>query len=413
VPGDGCSASCQEEKFQPGWIVITEIMKDPAAVDDSLGEWFELYNASTINVDINGWKIKDKGTNLHTINSPKPLILTPGAFFVLGVNANKGANGGADVQYQYDNFTLANGADAVILEWSGVTIDEVAYDGINFPSSAGKALALTAEKVALGGSIDNDQGTNWCGASEAFGAGDFGTPGKMNASCKGGPVCGNNAVEAGEECDDGNVKAGDGCDDKCKKEVQQTTGGIVITEIMVNPDAAPDTYGEWFEIYNASNAAIDINGFKLKDYKSDLHVIQNGAQLLVQPGQYVTLVRKSSTDVNNGVVGTYGWGDASKVGAGPFALDNDADAICIFDTADLQIDCIAYNPLYNYGIGTSMMLMPNCLDAKQNDDAACWFGASDACPYGNIDPATSTFKKGPSTGKPDRGTPGAENLCSK
>ncbi len=48
-------------------------------------------------------------------------------------------------------------------------------------------------------------------------------------------------------------------------------GDLVISEVMANPSAVSDTTGEWFEIYNSSGAAIDLNGLILMD--SDLHIV--------------------------------------------------------------------------------------------------------------------------------------------
>ena len=39
----------------------------------------------------------------------------------------------------------------------------------------------------------------------------------------------------------------------------QTQGDLVITEIMNNPSPVSDTTGEWFEVYNITDTAIDIN----------------------------------------------------------------------------------------------------------------------------------------------------------
>ena len=48
-------------------LVINEIMQNPSAVSDSNGEWFEIYNPTDAEVDINGWTIRDDGSNSHVI----------------------------------------------------------------------------------------------------------------------------------------------------------------------------------------------------------------------------------------------------------------------------------------------------------------------------------------------------------
>ena len=50
-----------------GNLMITEIMQNPLLVLDAAGEWFEVYNPTSSPINMNGWKIKDDGTDLHTI----------------------------------------------------------------------------------------------------------------------------------------------------------------------------------------------------------------------------------------------------------------------------------------------------------------------------------------------------------
>jgi predicted extracellular nuclease len=157
-------------------IVINEIMQNPAAVFDSEGEWFELYNAGTSDVDINGWTIRDDGIDSHVISNGGPLLVPAGGYLVLGNNADSGTNGGAPVGYQYSSFFLSNGDDEVVLEdGSGIEVDRVNYDGGPvFPDPTGASMALTDP------ALDNNAGENWCESSTPFGAGDKGTPGALN-----------------------------------------------------------------------------------------------------------------------------------------------------------------------------------------------------------------------------------------
>ena len=57
---------------EPANIVITEIMQNPDDVGDNDGEWFEIYNAGTETVDLEGWTISDLGTNSHVISNGGP-----------------------------------------------------------------------------------------------------------------------------------------------------------------------------------------------------------------------------------------------------------------------------------------------------------------------------------------------------
>lgn len=176
--GDGCSATCLHENcILPAEIVINEIMQDPESVSDSAGEWFELYNASTSDLDLLGCIIRDNGNNSHTISSS--LIIPAAGLAVLARNGDSALNGNITPDYVYGtNFTLGNSDDEVIITCCGEVIDEVLYDGgLSFPDPAGASISLASPD------LDNSLGLNWCISSSVFGAGDLGTPGVANDSC--------------------------------------------------------------------------------------------------------------------------------------------------------------------------------------------------------------------------------------
>ena len=56
---------------------------------------------------------------------------------------------------------------------------------------------------------------------------------------------------------------------------------VVINEAMINPDAVSDTYGEWVELYNNADTAVDINEWVIKDADSNYHLINNGGALFL------------------------------------------------------------------------------------------------------------------------------------
>ena len=49
---------------------------------------------------------------------------------------------------------------------------------------------------------------------------------------------------------------------------------IVISEVMPNPAAVSDSYGEWFEIINLDSIVIDLNGWMIRDESNDTHIIK-------------------------------------------------------------------------------------------------------------------------------------------
>jgi len=181
---------------QPGDIVVTEILKNPDAVLDGEGEWFELYNPTDADIDMNGWVIEDYDADFHKLLSSEGIIVPANSLVVLGLNADPAMNGGVDVDYQYAGFQLSNTSDEIVLISGEVVIDEVVYDDVVFPNEVGKSLNLGAEFFDFEA---NDLAENWCSATEVFGSGDFGTPGSLNPICMDPVICGDGECVEGEE----------------------------------------------------------------------------------------------------------------------------------------------------------------------------------------------------------------------
>ena len=156
--------------------MINEIIQNPNAVFDSNGEWFEVHNPTASDVDINGWTIKDDGSNSHEISNGGPLNVPTGGYLILGINSDSGTNGGVTVDYEYSNIFLGNSDDELILLDTGLTeADRVEWDGgPAFPDPNGASMALDDP------ASDNNVGANWCTAITPFGDGDRGTPGTAN-----------------------------------------------------------------------------------------------------------------------------------------------------------------------------------------------------------------------------------------
>jgi hypothetical protein len=159
----------------PGTIVINEIMYDPSAVSDELGEWLELYNPTDAAINMMGWVLRDNGNNNHVIDA---LIIEPGHYAVLARSGNTLQNGAVLVDYAYgDDIGLANAGDTVLLEnVDGDVIDSVTYQaGGEWPAATkGISIELEAE------SFDNSMASNWVHAVVPYGDGDLGTPGAPN-----------------------------------------------------------------------------------------------------------------------------------------------------------------------------------------------------------------------------------------
>jgi hypothetical protein len=170
--------------ISPGDLVINEIMKDPDVVNDKYGEWFEIYNAATEEIDLRNLEIKDGNTspNRFVIEGEEPIFIQPNNYFVFGCNDDLAQNGRLEVDYQYPyylqngfRFQLANGDDEIIILSGNTEIDRVEYDdGVNWPDLNGASMAL------LEPGVDNNDGGNWTTSTTSYGDGDLGTPGEAN-----------------------------------------------------------------------------------------------------------------------------------------------------------------------------------------------------------------------------------------
>ena len=171
IAGFACSQLVLAQS--PGDVIITEIMQNPSAVSDANGEWFEIYNTTGSAINIDGWTIRDDGSDSHTINNGGPLTVPANGFLVLCRNANTSVNGNVPCDYDYSSFTLGNMDDEVILQRPGpVVIDRVDYDGgPSFPDPDGASMYLKNF------TLDNNVGSNWETSTTAWSGSDLGSPG--------------------------------------------------------------------------------------------------------------------------------------------------------------------------------------------------------------------------------------------
>lgn len=158
-----------------GDLIITEIMNDPEAVTDANGEYFEIYNTTSSDIDLNGLIIEDQNSN-HTIN--QSVIIPANSYAVLGRNSDINTNGGVPVDYQYTStITLNNSSGSIALKNGTTTIDLVDYTTFTIPK--GKSLELATDKF---NATDNDTASNWKASTITYGNGDYGTPGEANTN---------------------------------------------------------------------------------------------------------------------------------------------------------------------------------------------------------------------------------------
>ncbi len=134
---------------------------------------------------------------------------------------------------------------------------------------------------------------------------------------------------------------------------------VVISEIMADPRALPDTRGEYFELWNGSDHALDLEGWMVSDLGSDSFTIKD--PLPFPAGGRVVLAR--SEDAAGGRV-DYVYG-------GSMTLANSNDEIIVMRDGTV-LDMVAYGSLFPRTAGHSMELDDGLLDALENDSASAW-----------------------------------------
>lgn len=116
-------------------------------------------------------------------------------------------------------------------------------------------------------------------------------------------------------------------------------GDLLVSEVLSNPGAVSDTAGEWFELYNASANAIDLNGIKIRDEGSNTFTV--AGSLIINSGDYLVFGRNGDGAINGGYSADYVYGSG-------FTLGNTSDAIIVESGGNIVASLI-YNDAALYG----------------------------------------------------------------
>ena len=156
-------------------IVISEIMDNPAGVPDATGEWFEVFNAGPVPVDLNGWTIQI-GSNTIVVDNHEPLLILAGGYLTFAASADPDDNGGVfGISFGYVTGPLGlvdAGIAITLLDAEGHEVDRVDTHAIALPPEGHSFFLIDA-------SLDNSLGTSWeTSDGLAYKLPNFGTPGQ-------------------------------------------------------------------------------------------------------------------------------------------------------------------------------------------------------------------------------------------
>ena len=256
-----------------GFVCINEVIPNPNGYDDAAypgGEWLELYNNGTIDVDLTGWKVTN--TASQTLNFDSTTIvgyqsgnastwtISAGEYVVIARNGNS-------------NFYMTN---------TGMSMTLVDSNNNNLHQA-------TWGSVVSGKSYQQDPSSataNWVQTNNP-------TPGQVNTA-----TVSNNVIP----------------------------GDIIMTEAMANswPSYDTDSWpgGEWVEILNTGTSDIDLTGYSIEDAAGNVlsfnstHLVNASQSMLISPGQHRIVAVNGTSNygvLNNGVESlTLKWPNGSK-----------------------------------------------------------------------------------------------------
>lgn len=360
--GQGGPVSCIEdgqvrEARAPavGDVVITEVMSNPAAVEDDVGEWIEVYVGADI--DLNGLAVgkREDFTDATPVAGNDCVPVAAGTRIVLAKSDDSALNGGLPRVDGLFDFSLNQTSNQVNLTFGETVLDIFPYGS----GTEGVSYNLDPDFETV---EDNDNLDYTCRAVSPYGDGDLGTPGDANDECDIPPPPG--------QCLDG---------EEFRPVVAPQPGDLVLSEVMANPEAA-ETEGdsEWFEVQ--ALAAFDLNGLQLGTEEAVVDdTIDTAPCIRLEAGDHAVIAREADPAINGGlpqVDATFG-----------FSLRNSDGALWV-GQGETTLDLITWASV---PAGASRSLDPSLADPASNDADQAW------CP--GIEPF----------GDGDLGTPGAAN----
>jgi hypothetical protein len=412
-------------------VLITELLIDPDAVGDTLGEWLELHNAGDAPVNLAGWSLGTHERSEHVIAAE--IWLPPGAYAVLARNDDPAANGGVVAAYRYSGVGLANTSDSVVLRVpDGNIVDAVAW---------GAESGLTAQPGASLERTNLGDPAQWVVAAQPWpgSAGDFGSPGApfapplptatpifptptdtpqptatLTATPTDKPEPTAMATDTAEPTAtltatptdtleptamptdtpeptatltatpadtleptatptgtaEPTATPGDTPEPTLTPTASPTSEPtlapqVLITELLIDPDAVGDTLGEWLELHNAGDAPVNLAGWSLGTHERSEHVI--AAELWLPPSAYAVLARNDDPAANGGVVAAYRY---SGVG-----LANTSDTLVLRAPDGSIVDAVAW------GAESDLTVQPGAsLERTNLGDPAQWVVAAQPWP---------------------------------
>jgi hypothetical protein len=261
---------------QPGALVITEVMANPAGADGE-AEWIEI--RADDRFDLNELIVGKDGADADhrsAIASARCLTVEAGSYALLAASADRDRNGGLPAPAAVVDLALGNSDGAVFVGAADGTV----LDAVTWTATRDGVSIEGVDGVGAEGPAGNDNAANRCEPVLEYGAGGRGTPGAVND-------CG--------KCLDG---------DALRPIRAPGLLDVEIAEWMANPEGLAGDRGEYIELRAA--VPIDLNGIQIGRSEAALEApLARVRCVALAPGDSAVLVHTGSdiTDAD----GTFGF----------------------------------------------------------------------------------------------------------
>ncbi len=208
-------------------VCISEIMSSNGSYHDELGnayDWIELYNSSDLTISLSQYKLTDNERKVRYV-FPTDAVIAAKGYYVVWCRSNE-----TDERYADFSLSKAGGETVILMNDRSVIVDRV----VTLPLEQDAAMA-------------RDENGEW----QTF---DYGTPGYANTA----------------EGYEAYLLAHTESDFPVRLNEVMTSNRSYLDENLLSSD--------WIELYNDSDAAVDLTGFHLSDRTdSDGYVFPDGS----------------------------------------------------------------------------------------------------------------------------------------
>lgn len=340
-PGDVCSSgSCVHGVAT---LVLSEVHNLSAA-------YFEIYNGTASDVNLAGYQIQWAHAAGGSGSFTFPSYVLPSGEFVavvegLGMTSPGLIGLSGTVTDNYPDIAVR------LLGTGGVGIDFVRTGASAVPAPAGTSWSGSNAANPSGTvdqsivrnvyAADTDTAADWTLISPGSRSTFCARPGRCGKVCLDLDIDRDNCGACGNHCAASQICAAGAC--------RSGSGGLLISEYRASTPSA-------IELYNPTNAAIDVTSFRLEVLKNNATVwVGTLPSRSIGPGRFLTVYPQAGTD------------DESTVflpSASPVVFDVGAGYASLFDDASIALDFVRF--------GVSVQAAPS---------GTFWFGGSAAAPH--------------------------------